>query len=223
MKHSPDCIGGFGPQTNVPPSQAPTVTDDVRAHALAVLRPLTERVLKVLEERHLTAEHTRESDRKDRLSQAVEEASLVHDALHTAVEAIEAIERPWPRAATARPATKRSRPARGALSDQAELMLGLVREHTQFNPDGSLSSYFVPRRDPETMLYGRSLPFPGFTPSGSGDASTLRSLERRELIRAVRSPLSYAYAVTEAGIAAYDEIFKRRNALPEAPVEVDDG
>jgi len=62
-------------------------TDDVRATTLAVLRPLAERVLKVLEERHLAAEHTRESDRKDRLSQAVEEASLVHDALCTAVEA----------------------------------------------------------------------------------------------------------------------------------------
>ncbi len=110
---------------------------------------------------------------------------------------------------------------RGALSERAELMLGLVREETEFTGE-EVTRYFIPRSEPRVILYGRRVPFPGFRPSGAGDVQILRSLVRRGLIREVRGPMEFAHAVTREGIAAYDEIKKRRNALPEPAEEVDD-
>jgi len=125
-------------------------------------------------------------------------------------------------AAEERRAREARRPApRGALSDRAELMLGLVRESTKFE-GGELACFFLPRADPTLSLYGRSLPFPGFRPRGAGDVAVLRSLARRGLIREMRCSTEFSCAVTPEGVAAYDEIKERRAALPEPPAEVDD-
>lgn len=115
-----------------------------------------------------------------------------------------------------------SRKPRGALSDRAELMLGLVREETRF-ANGELEKIFIPRRDPVLSLYGRPLRSPGFRPSGASDVAILQSLVRRGLIREVDCSVEFAHAVTPEGIALYDEIKARRDALPAEPDEVDDG
>jgi len=128
------------------------------------------------------------------------------------------------RRAAARPKpTPQKRPPRGALSERAELMIGLVREETKFDANGDLDMFFIPRRNPVLSLYGRPLRSPGFRPSGAGDVAILKSLVRRGLIREVDYPMQFAHAVTPDGIAFYDKIKARRDALPAEPDEVDDG
>lgn len=94
------------------------------------------------------------------------------------------------------------------LSDRAELMLGLVRENTEHDKGGNLTCYFVPKRDCVFRIYGVLIPYPGFRPSGAGDASLLKSLARKGLIRPER--LDYSYSATPEGIRVYEEIKKRR-------------
>jgi len=129
------------------------------------------------------------------------------------------------RAKATRVAERRAteRRPKGALSDRAELMLGLVREETRFDAAGELERFFIPRRDPVLSLYGRRLRDPGFQPSGAGDVAILKSLVRRGLIREVDCQMQFAHAVTPEGIALYDKIKERRAALPVEPDEVDDG
>jgi hypothetical protein len=125
-----------------------------------------------------------------------------------------------PRAAEVAPRAKKATTPKGALSDRAELMLAIVRESTELATDGEALRFFVPSHNTTMRLYGRALPFPGFRPSGAGDVAILKSLERRELIRSER--LEYSYSATREGIAAYDDIKKRRDAVPETVVRVDD-
>lgn len=129
-----------------------------------------------------------------------------------------------PRATVVATRAKKAATPRGALSDRAELMLAIVRESTRLSAEGEVLRYFVPPRYPVSMLYGRSVPFPGFCPSGASDVAVFKSLERRGLIaKAVTTHMDYCYSATRAGIAAYDEIKKRRDAVPETPAQADDG
>ena len=128
---------------------------------------------------------------------------------------------PRPTGVAAQP--KKAATPKGALSDRAELMLAIVRESTELATDGEVLRYFVPPRYPKSMLYGRSVPFPGFCPSGAGDVAIFNSLERRGFIRkAVTTHMDYCYSATRAGIAAYDEIKRRRDAVPETVARADD-
>lgn len=118
----------------------------------------------------------------------------------------------------ARDAAQRTRAPRrpkpkGGLSERAELMLALVRESTKFH-DGELTRFFIPNPYVVSSLYGQVLPGFGFKPSGAGDVHIFRALERRGFIREVGAGM-FQYAVTPEGIAAYDEIKKRRDAAPQ--------
>jgi len=117
------------------------------------------------------------------------------------------------------PATAAGAP-RGALSDRAELMLGLIRENTNIGKDGAVERFFIPGNEPVTRIYGRAIPYPGFRPSGARDAAILKALERRGFIRPER--FDYSYSATPEGIAAYDAIKKRRDALPQPEETTDD-
>ena len=95
------------------------------------------------------------------------------------------------------------------MSDRAELLLGLVRESCQFDGNGELQVYFVPRSKLTREVYGEYLPS-GIRPYGS-DASTFKSFERRGLVR--KMPCAdYAYVITEEGIVLYEQIAERRRA-----------
>lgn len=110
------------------------------------------------------------------------------------------------------------------LSDRAELLLGLVCESTRLDANGEVDTIFTPSRYPTFRIYGQRTADGGFRPSGSGDAAILRGFERRGLTKLppFKPMVDYAYIITDAGIALYNEIRKRREANPP-PDPVFDG
>lgn len=92
------------------------------------------------------------------------------------------------------------------LSPRARILLTLVNDRTEWQgdkrPGKELKCYFVPHRD---EMYSQTLK-QRINVSSGGDASSLRALEHKGLIRRIK-PLAtgterYYYAITEDGILA---------------------
>ena len=98
---------------------------------------------------------------------------------------------------------------RVTLRERDEILLGIVRERTEFK-DGVLSRFYVPTSESVMVVYGVVLPGHGTYVSGT-DGSRLRKMERLGLL-ARQALCGHAYAATARGIEAYEEVARRTRA-----------
>jgi hypothetical protein len=83
------------------------------------------------------------------------------------------------------------------LGRRSQELLVLVAESTKRGQDGTLQQYFVPKAKPMWCdALRRALDV-----SGSGDASSLRALERRGLVERIGAA-PHSYAATDYGVCA---------------------